>query len=148
MNAVRDAVEEANAAIGAAISTLSLPGDLENLLHDVQHELLDLTDALDGGGSAPTPDRLRLVLAGQDTPVRPRGFEVLGGLSHGASLLKLARTVVRRAAHAVPPGPVQEYLDLVAEVLLAAAFRAEEYERVEVPLGLCPDVVRPTERSY
>ncbi|NKQ56006.1 ATP:cob(I)alamin adenosyltransferase [Amycolatopsis sp. K13G38] len=148
MNPARDAVDEANAAIGAAISTQSLPGDLEDLLGDIQQDLLDLADALTTGASPPPPDRLQKVLAGAHTAEPPRGFAVLGGLSPGGGLLKLARTVVRRAAHTAARGPVRDYLDLLADVLLTAAFRAEEHERGQVPLGLCIDVVRPTERSY
>lgn len=131
----RDAVEEANAAIGAALSTSSLPHDLSALLDEVQHDLLDLAEALNGNHATPSPDRLRRALREHAVSALPHGFAVLAGFSSAAALLKLARTVVRRAARAVAATDAREYLDLLAEVLLAVAFRAEEHERSQVPLG-------------
>ncbi|GAB2964862.1 ATP:cob(I)alamin adenosyltransferase [Amycolatopsis acidiphila] len=137
------AVEEANAAIGAAVSTTSLPAGLEDLLTEVQHDLLDLADGL----RVPPPDRLRRALRDLGPADFPRGFAVLGGFSDGAGLLKLARAITRRACRAAEGEPAR-YLELLAEVLLVAAWRAEEHEREQIPLGSCFDVVRPTERSH
>jgi len=133
------AMEEANAAIGAAVSTGSLPAELETLLAEIQYELLDLTE-----GNPVTPDRLRRALRELGPVDVPRGFAVLGGVSDAAGLLKLARAITRRVAREQG----REYLGLLADVLLVVAWRAEEHAEVQVPLGLCLDVVRPTPRSY
>ncbi|MEW2506820.1 hypothetical protein AB0878_40845 [Amycolatopsis sp. NPDC047767] len=134
----RDAVEEANAAIGAAVSTCTLPADDEAVLLDVQYELLELADALAAG--TPVPELPRLWRAARDLgPVAvPRGFEVLGGLSAAAGLLKLARAVSRRAAREAPADAVP-VLDRLGDVLLALAFRAEERERSLGYVGWCAD---------
>jgi cob(I)alamin adenosyltransferase len=135
MNA-HDAVEEANAAIGAAISTCSLATEFESLLTEIQYELLDLADALDRGEPVPEPDRLHAALRQYRVDTLPRGFAVIGGGSDAAGLLKLARAVTRRAARVVSAGGAA-YLELLAELLLAVAFHAEERERWQVPLGGC-----------
>lgn len=132
-----EAVEEANAAIGAAISTCSLSTDVESLLTDIQHDLLDLTEAVERGGPGPRTDRVEGALARYRVAPPPRGFAVLGGLSDGAGLLKLARTVTRRAARTVRTWGDATYLDLLAELLLALAVREEEAERGRIPFGLC-----------
>lgn len=142
MTDVLAAVEEANAAIGAAVSTAGLPAHLEDLLGRVQRELLDLTD-----GAPVPPDRLRQVLRDLGPADLPRGFAVAGGFSSAAGLLKLARAITRRAARAAT-GEIAGYLDLLAELLLVVALRAEEHERDQIPLAACFDVVRPTERSH
>lgn len=143
MNPVPDVVEEANAAIGAAVSTTSLPAHLEDLLGEVQRELLGVAD----GGPVPPPERLRRALAGLGPADVPREFAVLGGVSDAAGLLKLARAITRRASRAAA-GELAGYLDLVARLLLVVALRAEEHERAQIPFGGCFDVVRPTERSH
>jgi cob(I)alamin adenosyltransferase len=143
VNQVLDAVAEANAAIGAAVSTTSLPAGLEDLLGEVQLELLDLAD----GSRVPPPDRLRRALRDLGPADVPRGFAVLGGFSAAAGLLKLATAITRRAARAAG-GETAVYLGLLAELLLVVALRAEEHERDQIPLGGCFDVVGPTERSH
>jgi cob(I)alamin adenosyltransferase len=135
MNA-HDAVDEANAAIGAAISTCSLPTEYESLLTEIQYELLDLAEALDRGAPVPELDRLHRALRQYRVDTLPRGFAVLGGVSDAAGLLKLARAVTRRAARMVSAGSAA-YLELLAELLLAVAFHAEDQERRQVPYGLC-----------
>jgi cob(I)alamin adenosyltransferase len=154
----RDAVEEANAAIGAAISTCSLSTDVKSLLTEIQYELMDLTEAVSRGEPGPEPDRLHRALQHYGVDAPPRGFAVLGGVSNAAGLLKLARAVTRRASRAVTALPEGggPYMELLAELLLAVAFHgeeAEEQELAQVPFGVCgsrpvSSVVRPTLRSY
>ncbi|MFI5606441.1 hypothetical protein [Amycolatopsis sp. NPDC051903] len=133
-----EAVEEANAAIGAAVSTCSLPSGDEAVLLEVQYELIELADALAAG--VPVPELPRLWRAARDhgAVVVPRGFAVLGGLSAAAGLLKLARAVLRRAAREAPDDAVA-VLDRASAVLLAFAFRAEERERSLGYVGSCAD---------
>jgi cob(I)alamin adenosyltransferase len=138
----RDALEEANAAIGAAISTGSLPLDLRSLLTKIQYELLDLTEAVGTDAPGPGPDRLRRALRHYRVDTPPRGLAVLGGVSDAAGLLKLARAVTRRASRTVTvlPGAGGPYLELLAELLLAIALRAEdeaEQDFRRIALGAC-----------
>lgn len=147
MNPARDVVDEANAAIGAALSTLGVPTDLEHVLGEIQQDLLDLADTLDKNEKPPTRERLNRIRDTHGTPVLPRGFAVLGGFSQAAGLLKLAGAIARRAAHTLQAGPAREYLDLLGDVLPALAFHIEEHERAQVPFGMCTNVVGRTERS-
>jgi cob(I)alamin adenosyltransferase len=123
----RDMVGEANAAIGAAVSTGALDAKFRTLLSVVQYDLLDLA-----GGRTPSADRLRLALHRHEAEL-PRGFEVLGGQSPAAGLLKLAAAVTRRAARSTG----SEYLKVLPGVLLAVAFHTEEVERARIPYGVC-----------
>jgi cob(I)alamin adenosyltransferase len=124
----RDVLEEANAAIGAAISTGSLHLDVRSLLTEIQYDLLDLAEAVGTDAPGPGPDRLRRALRRFRVDAPPRGLAVLGGVSDAAGLLKLARAVTRRASRTVTalPGAGGPYLELLAELLLAIALRAEE----------------------
>lgn len=145
-----EALDEVNAVIGAVVSTDAAPPEVEPDLIGVQHELLVLADALMSGAAPPSPDRLREVLERYPGDV-PREAALLGGPSAAAGLLKLARTVGRRAARAVAAVPdaaaeYRAYLDLLAEALLRLALRCEQLEDDQVPLGMCfqtAAVVRP-----
>jgi cob(I)alamin adenosyltransferase len=142
----QDDIEEANASLGAALSTSSLPYEIETLLLEVQHELLDLAEAIGGRGPVPSDDRLRRALDRYGGPGVPTAeFSVLGGANLAAGLLKLARVVTRRAARTVsslagPPEHAEGYLRHLMRVLLVVAFHAEELERELVPWGSCVDL--------
>ncbi|MGH3756729.1 hypothetical protein [Actinophytocola sp.] len=123
----RDAVDEANAAIGAAISTGSLHREFRSLLSEIQYELLDHAD-----GGAPSTDRLRFALRRHGVEP-PHGFPVLGGYSAAAGLLKLAAAISRRAARQTS----SEYLRVLPDVLLVIAFHTEQEESARVPFGIC-----------
>ncbi|MGW4489695.1 hypothetical protein ACWEOE_38405 [Amycolatopsis sp. NPDC004368] len=97
------AVEEVNATIGAALSTCTLPAADEAVLLDLQHELLELTDALAAGAAVPELPRLWRAARELGPVVVPRGFEVLGGPSAAAGLLNLARR--RPAGRRAKPRP-------------------------------------------
>jgi cob(I)alamin adenosyltransferase len=99
-------VDEANAAIGAAIALGGLPAEVGAVLAGVQNDLFDLGADL----STPLPDttpRLRVTTAYVERlEGRCDSFNealpsltsfVLPGGSAGAALLHVARTVVRRA---------------------------------------------------
>lgn len=138
----RDVLEEANAAIGAAISTGSLSLDARSLLTEIQYELLDLTDAVGTDAPGPGSDRLRRALRRYRVEAPPRGLAVLGGASDAAGLLKLARAVTRRASRTVTalPGAGGPYLELLSEVLLAIAFHTEEeaaQDLTRIAFGAC-----------
>lgn len=142
LETAREAVDEANAAIGAAISSGTLPGGLEPLLYDVQRELLVLAEAVASGRTGAGPRNDLLIRARDEYPHEvPPHAAVLGGGNAGAGLLKLARAVTRRARRAVAVVSVSaehgDYLELLEDVLLAVALRSEQLEREQVPLGLC-----------
>jgi cob(I)alamin adenosyltransferase len=143
----RDDLEEANAALGAALSMTSLPAELQSLLTGVQHDLLGLTEAVTSGRAGPPDDRLEAALDRYGNPGSlaaeiPAAFSVLGGFNQGAGLLKSARMITRRAARTVsslaePPADALVYLRKLADLLLVAAFRAEQWEAALTPWGLC-----------
>ncbi|GAA1204013.1 ATP:cob(I)alamin adenosyltransferase [Prauserella alba] len=148
MTAARDAVDEANATLGAALSTLGVPADLEEVLGGIQLELLRLGDALDGDGEAPSSARIRSALADHPLPPElPPGFTVSAGFSSAVGLLKLARITAVRASRTVTRGAA-DYLSALADLLLASAARIDREEQCEVPLGVCGGVVGPTEWSH
>lgn len=142
----QDDVEEANAALGAALSTSSLPQEIEQLLLEVQHDLLRLAAAIGGAGVVPSDERLLAAMeryGGQEVPVGE--LSVLGGVNLAAGLLKLTRAVTRRAARSVsalpdPPDGAEGYLLELMRVLLVVAFRAEEQDLALVPWGSCFDL--------
>lgn len=141
VGAVRDVLDEVNAAIGAALSTHGVPGALEAVLYEVQCELLDLADDLDGGTAPREPEALRRAATAYAPPTGlPRGFAVLAGFSGAAGLLKLARSVAIRGSRTVT-GEALDYLRCLADVLLAAAWAAERGEQDQVPLGVCGGAV-------
>jgi cob(I)alamin adenosyltransferase len=150
-------VEEANASVGAALCTGTVPDRFVVLLRDVQSDLLALAADVSALGSD-GPDRaidaaaVQRVLAAVDDhrsePV-PTDFAVLGGSTSGVGLLRLARMTVRRAARSVrrlehggaAPGVscAGAYLDALAELLLVVAFESELLERQQLPVGWCGD---------
>jgi cob(I)alamin adenosyltransferase len=156
LGAVGD-VEEANAAIGAAIATGSMPHEFDVLLRDVQNDLLDVAADLSVPRSGEERNVVRVgsfyvdrlegacdrYSAGEPT----RGFAMFGGLNDAAGLLCLARTVARRAERSVwslvsedphATGAVPAvYLNRVADLLLVVALQVESAERRNVPLGAC-----------
>ncbi|MBB3661374.1 MULTISPECIES: hypothetical protein [Prauserella salsuginis group] len=148
MTAARDAVDEANATLGAALSTMDVPADLEVVLGGIQLELLRLGDALDGDGEAPSSARIRRVLAENPLPPElPPGFSVSAGFNSAVGLIKLARMTTVRASRTVTGGAA-EYLSVLADLLLASAARIDREEQRQVPLGVCGGVVGPTEWSH
>jgi cob(I)alamin adenosyltransferase len=149
-------VEEANATVGAALCSGTVPGRFVLLLRDVQSDLLALAADLSALGPD-GPDRtidaatVQRILAAADEhrsePV-PGDFAVLGGSTSGVGLLRLARMTVRRAArsvrrlvHGSAPGLgcAGAYLDALAELLLVLAFESELLERQQLPVGWCGD---------
>jgi cob(I)alamin adenosyltransferase len=150
-------VEEANATVGAALCSGTVPDRYVLLLRDVQSDLLALVADLSAPGSD-GPDRaidaaaVKRVLAAVDEhrsePV-PTDFAVLGGSTSAVGLLRLARMTVRRAARSLrrlehgdaAPGLTcaGAYLDALAELLLVLAFESELLERQQLPVGWCGD---------
>ena len=101
-------VDEANCAIGMAITIGGLPGDLVTLLSRIQNELFDVgADLCNPVSENPPYPPLRITEAyvaaleeacdthNASLPVL-RSFILPGG-SPGAALLHMARTIVRRA---------------------------------------------------
>lgn len=107
MAAIGD-VDEANCAIGLAISALS-PGELAERLRSIQNELFDLGADLATPGEefAPTEMNLRIVSAQVDrleaeidamnADLDPLRSFILPAGPAGAAYLHLARAMVRRA---------------------------------------------------
>ncbi|MCH6170105.1 hypothetical protein [Pseudonocardia alaniniphila] len=150
-------VEEANATVGAALCSGTVPDRFVLLLRDVQSDLLALATDLsalgsDGSDRAIDAAAVQQVLAAVDEhrsePV-PADFAVLGGSTSAVGLLRLARMTVRRAARSVRRlehvGAVPDlscggaYLDALAELLLVLAFESELLERQQLPVGWCGD---------
>jgi cob(I)alamin adenosyltransferase len=140
-------VDEANCAIGVAVTMGGLPADITSLLIRVQNELFDVGSDLCKPVTAPSEDSsLRI---GEDYIARLeqecdeyneglpvlRSFVLPGG-SPGAALLHVGRTVVRRAERsawaavaaygpAVSPLPAR-YLNRLSDLLFILARRANE----------------------
>ncbi|MFD0688418.1 cob(I)yrinic acid a,c-diamide adenosyltransferase [Actinomadura fibrosa] len=101
-------VEEANAAIGAAIALGSLPDDLAAVLTRVQNDLFDVGADL-CAPVVPDPkypplrvdasyiDRLEADCDRHNAALEPLRSFILPGGTPGAALLHVARTVTRRA---------------------------------------------------
>lgn len=143
-------IEEANAAIGAALcSAHPIPPSFTMLLRSVQSELLALSLAIDyseAGCTAPDVeaiDRLRAAVRHHHrTEQPPPEFTVLGGSTDSIGLLRLARMVVRRACRSVKAlaptdqgGRAAAYLVAVAELLLVLAWECELMEQQNLPVG-------------
>jgi cob(I)alamin adenosyltransferase len=143
-------VDEANCAIGAAVTMGGLPDEVTSLLIRLQNELFDVGADLcnpvapDGGQPARPQLRIdedyvtRLEQAcdayNEGLPVL-RSFVLPGG-SPGAVLLHTARTVVRRAerstwaaveAHGVAVSPLPaKYLNRLSDLLFILARQANQ----------------------
>ncbi|TDC59648.1 cob(I)yrinic acid a,c-diamide adenosyltransferase [Actinomadura sp. GC306] len=101
-------VEEANAAIGAAIALGTLPGDVVTLLTRVQNDLFDVGADL-CAPVVPDPqypplrvepsyiERLEAACDEHNETLEPLRSFILPGGTPGAALLHVARTVTRRA---------------------------------------------------
>jgi cob(I)alamin adenosyltransferase len=143
-------VDEANCAIGAAVTMGGLPAEITGLLVRVQNELFDvgadLCNPMAPAGGEPARPQLRIDegyvtrleracdSANEGLPVL-RSFVLPGGTA-GAVLLHTARTVVRRAersawaaveAHgdAVSPLPAR-YLNRLSDLLFILARQANQ----------------------
>jgi cob(I)alamin adenosyltransferase len=138
-------VDEANCAIGTAITFGQLPPDISGLLSRVQNELFDLgADLANPVTDHPRYPPLRIEEAyitrleqecdayNQDLPTL-RSFLLPGG-SPGSTLLHMARTVTRRAERSawaaagehgdsVSPLPAR-YLNRLSDLLFILARRA------------------------
>jgi cob(I)alamin adenosyltransferase len=133
------AVDEAQAAIGAARAEAPRGGELDELLVSVERDLYVLMaelatlpenhHKLTPGASLVTPEMVaRIEAATDDLATRfamPTEF-VLPGQDRVSALLDVARTVVRRAERravgvAPPPSSVVPYLNRLSSLLWAAA---------------------------
>ncbi|GAA5164488.1 hypothetical protein GCM10023321_52990 [Pseudonocardia eucalypti] len=152
-----DAVDEANALIGAALCTDSIPIELRQPLRVLQDDLLDLVDGLltsRTDGALPAAGRIRDFIREIRTEPPLAEFAALGGSVDGVGLLRAARAVLRRACRAArrladtaaaerghhPPIPatVECHLAAGAELLLVIAFETELRANRELPVvGLC-----------
>jgi cob(I)alamin adenosyltransferase len=110
-------VEEANAAIGAALALGGLPDDLRTLLVRVQNDLFDvgadlcnpMTEDPDGPAAEHPPLRVRESYVTwleeacdrHNADLKPLRSFILPGGTPGAALLHVARTVARRAERSV-----------------------------------------------
>jgi cob(I)alamin adenosyltransferase len=101
-------VDEANSAIGAAVALGDLPADITDLLTLIQNELFDVGADLGNPVVADPPveplritaeaiEKLEAACDHWNEQLQPLHSFVLPGGSAGASLLHVARTVVRRA---------------------------------------------------
>ncbi|HEX3924429.1 MAG TPA: cob(I)yrinic acid a,c-diamide adenosyltransferase [Streptosporangiaceae bacterium] len=143
-------VDEANCAIGAAVTMGGLPDDITSLLVRLQNELFDvgadLCNPVAGPSEEPAYPPLRIdeeyitrleQACDQHNEGLPvlRSFVLPGG-SAGAVLLHTARTVVRRAerstwaaveAHGPTVSPLPaKYLNRLSDLLFILARRANE----------------------
>lgn len=101
-------VDEANAAIGVALTFGNLPDEVAQLLHTVQNDLFDVGADL-ATPVTPNPaypplrvtaayvERLEQACDTYNAQLEPLRSFILPGGTPGASLLHVARTVVRRA---------------------------------------------------
>jgi cob(I)alamin adenosyltransferase len=140
-------VDEANCAIGVAVTLGGLPGDITSLLLRLQNELFDVgSDLCNPVADDPPYPPLRI---GQEYVTRLeqacdqyneglpvlRSFVLPGGTA-GAALLHAARAVVRRAersawaaieAHGPTMSPLPaRYLNRLSDLLFILARRANE----------------------
>lgn len=157
-------VEEANAAVGAALSTQSLPHHFDTLLRGIQHDLLDVAADLSipapGGEQSairvgrPEIERLEAACDRYATGrLRPESA-VLGGASDAAGLLRLARTITRRAERSVwtlitsDPESTAEtpaaYLNRLSDLLLVVACQVDLDATQNIPIGACTNLRPPS----
>lgn len=127
-------VDEANAAIGAAIAAL-VPGDLTEHLLGIQNDLFDLGADLATPGEvglrivASQVERLEHAIDAMNGELEPLRSFILPGGSTAVAALHLARTVVRRAERAAvavnesePLNPqLLAYLNRLSDLLFVTA---------------------------
>ena len=138
------AVEEANAAIGACLSTGESSAAVAALLRGVQDGLVDIADAVRRQHDPRAVERRLRELCDSVPPLTARPTRSLtAGHSLAAGLIRLARTVVQRACREVTalgddaaPG-VREYLSALPDVLDSVAAELDADERRAIPLGIC-----------
>ena len=127
-------VDEANAAIGAAVAAL-VPGDLTEHLLGIQNDLFDLGADLATPGEvglrivASQVERLEHAIDAMNAELEPLRSFILPGGSGAVAALHLARTVVRRAERAAvalherePLNPqLLAYLNRLSDLLFVTA---------------------------
>ncbi len=127
-------VDEANAAMGAAIAAL-VPGDLTEHLLGIQNDLFDLGADLATPGEvglrivASQVERLEHAIDAMNAELEPLRSFILPGGSVAVAALHLARTVVRRAERAAvalnerePLNPqLLAYLNRLSDLLFVTA---------------------------
>ncbi|MDJ0813141.1 MAG: cob(I)yrinic acid a,c-diamide adenosyltransferase [Woeseiaceae bacterium] len=138
-------VDEANSAIGVVLANDSVPGNVRDILTEVQHDLFELGGELCiPGHSAITEDfisRLEKELDGLNADLPALKEFILPGGGPAAAACHLARTIVRRAERvtatlgadeSVRP-EVLRYLNRLSDLLFVVArvvARAESGEEV------------------
>ncbi|KQM64345.1 cob(I)yrinic acid a c-diamide adenosyltransferase [Sphingomonas sp. Leaf17] len=131
-------VDEANSAIGMAVTALS-PGDLRDSLLRIQSDLFDLGAdlATPGDDFAPSPMTLRIVASqvarleaeidGMNDTMPPLASFILPGGTPAAAAIHLARAIARRAERAAVAIPqvinpqARAYLNRLSDFLFVAA---------------------------
>jgi cob(I)alamin adenosyltransferase len=127
-------VDEANAALGAAIAAL-IPGDLTEHLLGIQNDLFDLGADLATPGEvglrivASQVERLELAIDAMNEELDPLESFILPGGSVAVAALHLARTIIRRAERAAVALNEQEtlnpqviaYLNRLSDLLFVTA---------------------------
>lgn len=156
-------VDEANAAIGAAISTGSMAAEHDRFLGTVQRDLLDLATDLADPGAQPrlTPGAAERLTASQQRyttlPSPTPGSHDLAGSCDATGMLRLALAITRRAERsmrilaATEPEGVSDaalaYLHGVAELLPRVALHVEQEDPMNQPMGGCGDRPRTVHRG-
>jgi cob(I)alamin adenosyltransferase len=126
-------VDEANSAIGMVLAVAGIPGDVAELLSEVQHDLFDL------GGELATPGmtlikeeatrRLELAIDRYNDPLPTLKEFILPAGGPATSTCHLARTIARRAerrvwslarSESVSP-EVPRYLNRLSDLLFVIA---------------------------
>jgi cob(I)alamin adenosyltransferase len=144
------AVEEANAAIGASLSTGEPQTANRALLSAVQTALADVAAVLDGRQDLvmvvdqhrhDLEHALTLRTHGRHVPAPTRSLAARHSLAAG--LLRLARTVTQRAARSVEAtdsdgtATLTDYLTALPPLLDLLAAELDDAEERSVPVGSC-----------
>jgi cob(I)alamin adenosyltransferase len=124
-------VDELNSALGVLLAE-TLPAPVQQVLHEVQHDLFDLGGELSiPGHSLLKPERvayLDAALEDWNKGLAPLKEFILPGGSRAAAAAHLARTVCRRAERAVVAlgrkesvgEPARQYLNRLSDLLFVA----------------------------
>lgn len=152
-------VEEAGAAIDAAISTRGVPGRVDSLLRSVRADLSCLRADLAMSHEPETPEPVRIspeAIARAESvhdDYRSQAQEPESispnEMSSSAGLLRLARAVTRRAERSVwtlvadEPEAISRcvpvYLDRLGDLLRDIATDLDRNDRDDIPVGFCYD---------